>query len=560
MNKKKELSTEQALELAQKAADAGKKEKAEKYYNAILNKYPENQDAIHGIKALNPNTLFRSDLDELKAELEDKKFRDVEVRSKMYLDLYPEVFELYHYLGIALSNQNKHGEALPVLKKAAQLNPNDADVQFHLGTSFFRQRDFKRSIVCYKKTVELSPEYGEAHFQAGNAFFELKDFKNSLEAYEIAIKFFPKSLNVLSNMADCYYSMGNHKEAIKLFKQLLEQTDKKAVIYNKIGDVQLVSGQFNDAIATYAKAIESDPSIMEFHIKQADVHKIKGDYEAAIKKYEDVLSNDVNNPVSIANLSVLNHLLGHDDKSKEYLEKLDDNLFMNLPNVVSKQFCGSYKRFMTKLLEFKENSKSKTSKKLKKIWAFGGDNALSLKGQQATFEGQNYEFDAKWTVNDRALLIAQSGSGVFKLSINHQFSKFEKGTNVLLAFGSNDFIPSALFLQDVKNNFDNIAKSVTGLATGYFNNSLAMVREHELNPIYVSIPAPVVDVNIDGAKEVSVLIQQFNAELKKLCDGEKVTYVDLFSFTDNGDGCADQSKYLEGIRLLPTAIGDALAQ
>ena len=60
-------------------------------------------------------------------------------------------------------------------------------------------------------------------------------------------------------------------------------------------------------------------------------------------------------------LSVLNHLLGHDDKSKEYLEKLDDNLFMNLPNVVSKQFCGSYKRFMTKLLEFKENSKSKVS-------------------------------------------------------------------------------------------------------------------------------------------------------------------------------------------------------
>lgn len=560
MNNKIELSAGQALEKAQKAADEGNKEKAEKYYNAILKKYPENEDAIKGFKALNPNTLFRSDLDELKAALEDKKFRDVEVRSKMLLELYPEVFELYHYIGIALAKQNKHSEALPMFRKAAILNPHDADAQFHLGNALFMHSDFKKAIVCFKNTIDLDPEYGEAHFQAGNAFFELKDFKNSLEAYEIAIKFFPKSLNVLSNMADCYYAMGNHSEAIKLFEKMLEQTDKKEIVYGKIGDVQLVSGKFDKAIATYAKALKANPAIIEFHLKQADVEKVKGDYEAAIKKYEDILVKDMNNPVSFANLSVLNHLLGNDDASKEYIEKLDDRLFMNLQNVVHKQFCSSYKRFMTKLIEFKEENKHTASKAHKKIWAFGGDNAISLKAQKLSFDGEEYEFDAMWTVNDRALLVAQSGNSLFKLSLSHQFSKLEKGTNVLLAFGSNDFLPTTAFLNDAKNNVDNIAKSVTGLVTGYFKNSLEMVREHGLNPIYVSIPAPVVDISVEGAKEVSTLIQQFNTELKKLCKSEKLPYVDLFKFTDNGKGCADQSKYLEGARLIPTAIGDALTQ
>jgi len=560
MNKKKELTAEQALEMAQKAADAGNKTKAEKYYTAVLNKYPDNEEAIEGFKALNPNTLYRSDLDELKAALEANKFREVEVRAKMLLELYPDVFELYHYIGMALANQNKHIEALKMFRKAAELNPNNADAQFHLGNALLMQREFKKAIVCYKKTIDIAPEYGEAHFQAGSAFFELKDYKNSLEAYEIAIKFYPKSVNVHSNMADCYYAMGSYNEALNLFEKLLELTDKKAMVYSKIGDVSLVSGQFVKATAAYAKAAEYDSSILEFYLKQADVEKIKGDYLAAAEKYEDILLLDKKNPVALANLSVLNHLLGNDDSSKEYLEKLDDDLFINLKNVVHNQFCSSYKRFMIKLIEFKENNKSKNSKKLQKVWAFGGDNALSLKGQNVSFNGQDYEIDAKWTVNDRALLVAQSGSSLFKLSLSYQFSTLDKGTNVFLAFGSNDFLPAAAFLQDAKNNFDNIAKSVPGLVTGYFNNSLAMVREHDLNPIYVSIPAPVVDVNIDGAKEVSALIQQFNTELKKLCDAEKLTYVDLFSFTDNGDGCADQSKYLEGIRLLPTAIGDALAQ
>lgn len=560
MNKKNELTAEQALEMAQNAADAGNKKKAEKYYTAVLNKYPDNEEAIEGFKALNPNTLFRSDLDDLKDALEANKFREVEVRCKMLLEQYTEVFELYHYVGIALTKQKKYLEAMPMLKRAAVLNPHNADVQFHLGTALFMQRDFKKAIVCYKKTIDIEPEYGEAHFQAGNAFFELKDFKNSIEAYEIAVKFFPKSLNVLSNLGDCYYAMGEHNEALKLFEKVLELTDKKALAYSKIGDVNLVSGKFDEATAAYANAVEHDAKVLEFYLKQADVEKVKGDYPAAVEKYEDILLKDFNNPVALANLSVLNHLMGNDDASKKHIEDLDDGLFINLENVVHKQFCSSYKRFMTKLVEFKESNKSKTSKKHEKIWAFGGDNAVSIKGQNISFDGQDYEIDAKWTVNDRALLVAQSGTNLFKISLNHQMSKLDKGTNVILAFGSNDFLPAPAFLQDAKKNLENISKSVKGLVTGYFNNSLAMVREHDLNPIYVSIPAPAVLANVDGAKEVSTLIQQFNAELKKLCDAEKLTYVDLFSFTDNGDGCADQSKYLEGIRLQPTAIGDALAQ
>lgn len=560
MNTKNELSAKQALEMAQKAVDAGNKKKAEKYYTAVLNKYPENQDAIDGIKSLHPNTLFRSDLDELEKALEEKKFREVEVRANMLLELYPEVFELYHYLAIALSSQNKHLEALPLFKKAVVLNPHDKDAQFNLGNALFMQRDFKTAIRCYKKVTDLSPEFGEAHFQAGNAFFELKDYKNATEAYEIALKFFPKSINVISNFADCYYSMGHYKEALDLLDKALPLTEKTAKLHNKIGDINLMSGQFDNAIKAYTVASEIDPNIIEFQLKIADVEKTKGDYVAAQKMYSAILEKNENNPICISNLAVLNHLLGNDDLSSQYIEKLDDQSIGALNNPAQRQFCKSYKRFMKKLHSFNQSTKVGADEKLNNIWAFGGDTAVSLKGHQISLNGEKFVCDAKWTANDRALLIARSGDNLFKQSLKHQLSTLEAETNVLFAFGSNDFLPTTNFLQDAKNNKDKISKSVSGLVRGYFNYSLLMAREYNLNPIYVALPAPVVESTVEGAKEVSELIKQFNADLKKLCDEEKITFIDLFAFTDNGDGCADQSKYLEGIHILPTAIGDALAQ
>ena len=560
MTKNKELSAEQALELAKNEADAGNKKKAEKYYNAVLNKYPENKQAIDGIRALHPNTLFRSDLDELEEALQANKFKEVEVRAKMLLELYPEVYELFHILGVALSAQNKNLESLQMFKRAAELCPHSDNIQFNLGNAYFTQREFIKALKCYKKTIDISPDYGMAHFQAGNAFFELKDYKNSIEAFEIAIKFFPKSINVISNFSDCHYDAGNYKEALSLLKGAVALTEKPAKLINKMGDINLHIGQFDNAIEVYQRASEQEPDRIEYHLKIADVEKIRGDYSAAKKRFEKILNVYKDHPICLTNLSVICHLLDEDQLSKSYLDKLDDKKIAALANPGQDQFCMSYKKFMTKLHEFNKLSRGDNTNISDKIYAFGGDTAISLKGHQISIDGEKYIYDAKWLANDRAVMIARTDNNLFKVSLNHQISKLEKGANILFAFGSNDFLPTTAFLKDAKNNKNVIAKSVKGLVTGYFNNSLLMAKDHNLNLTFVAVPAPVVDIMVEGAREVSELIQLFNAELQALCEAEKLTFIDLFSFTDGGNGCADQNMYIEGIHILPTAINDALAQ
>ena len=121
MGNQKSLSTKDALKFAKKAEETGDKEKAQKYFEAILTTYPDNQDAVIGIKRLNPNSLFRSDIDELKELFKESKFWEVEVKCRNYLERYPEVQELYSLLGLVMGIKGAHSEALSHFKKAAEI-------------------------------------------------------------------------------------------------------------------------------------------------------------------------------------------------------------------------------------------------------------------------------------------------------------------------------------------------------------------------------------------------------------------------------------------------------
>ena len=76
MAKKKEFSAKEAMKIADAAAANGEKDKAIKYYKAVLSKYPDNQDAIDGFQSLHTNSLFQSDLDELKELLDRGEYRE----------------------------------------------------------------------------------------------------------------------------------------------------------------------------------------------------------------------------------------------------------------------------------------------------------------------------------------------------------------------------------------------------------------------------------------------------------------------------------------------------
>lgn len=76
----------------------------------------------------------------------------------------------YINLGSILVEQDRIDEAIPVLKKALDLAPNDAVCHLKLGTAYFRRGQLKEAQQALERATQLDPENAAAHYQLGRLY------------------------------------------------------------------------------------------------------------------------------------------------------------------------------------------------------------------------------------------------------------------------------------------------------------------------------------------------------------------------------------------------------
>ena len=221
MVKQKSISAEQALKLGKAAAAEGNKAEAEKYFNAVLVKYPDNKDAIKGIKSLNPNNLYRDDLDELKKLLKNGKYNEVETKAGMYLELYPEVSELYGLLGTSVGARGDHKQALTYFLKAAELSPFGSGVQYNLVLAYKSNGDIENAIKCYKSTIKNDRKFVPAYSNLGNIYMYKEEYDRAIEVLTAAAKIVPDFPDVLMSLATAYKAKGEYAKSIAFIKKVI---------------------------------------------------------------------------------------------------------------------------------------------------------------------------------------------------------------------------------------------------------------------------------------------------------------------------------------------------
>lgn len=260
MAKKKEFSVKEAMKIADAAVAKGDKEKALKYYNAVLSKYPENREAIDGYKNLHTNSLFRSDLDDLKELLNTGEYRELEVRAKMYIELYPDVHELYSCAGIAVKAKGAFDEALIYLKKAAELNPKNPGAQLDLGDTYREVDDFDNALKCFEKSTKIDPKFAPGYNNAGNVYMMRAEFDRAVVCFRKAAQLQPNAPVILMNAAGALKASGDYPSAIMHYHKVISINDTAAFVFLELADCETLNGNPEEAKKIYDVVISQEPN------------------------------------------------------------------------------------------------------------------------------------------------------------------------------------------------------------------------------------------------------------------------------------------------------------
>jgi tetratricopeptide (TPR) repeat protein len=151
----------------------------------------------------------------------------------------PDVWNLHYQRGIAYERLKEWETAEPAFRKALELKPNDADVLNYLGYSLIdKGLKLDEAVKMVEKAVELEPDSGFIIDSLGWAYFRLGRIEDAIVELERAISILPGDATINDHLGDAYWAAGRKSEARFQWNHALKaqpEPGERLKIQNKIG-------------------------------------------------------------------------------------------------------------------------------------------------------------------------------------------------------------------------------------------------------------------------------------------------------------------------------------
>jgi tetratricopeptide (TPR) repeat protein len=138
----------------------------------------------------------------------------------------------YYYIGMLYNQAGRYAEALPLLKKALEINLGDADAWLELGRANAGVGQHQEAIAAFHQVVMYVPDYMEAYqgmeksyralnqigladYAKGMALFGNKDYPKAATALEAVIEQYPDVVDAYLGVGLAYERLGERDKAIK---------------------------------------------------------------------------------------------------------------------------------------------------------------------------------------------------------------------------------------------------------------------------------------------------------------------------------------------------------
>jgi tetratricopeptide (TPR) repeat protein len=136
-----------------------------------------------------------------------------------------QAWQYYNEAG-DLREAGKLDEAVPLLRKAIELDPNFCDAMDNLGVLLRSQGNVEEAIYWYKKSIGIYPDNNVAHQNLAVAYRIQGATNDAIAEYQLLLKIDPNNPEGYFGLGSIYLDLDRPQEAIaqlKIAEQLYEQ-------------------------------------------------------------------------------------------------------------------------------------------------------------------------------------------------------------------------------------------------------------------------------------------------------------------------------------------------
>ena len=191
--------------------------------------------------------------------------------------------------GLECKYQENTEGAIKYFEEALKYMPNDAASMFELSEQYVKANRLDDGFAMIKKAAELDPDNKWYQMRLGLFYRNMEQYDEFIHIYEPLTKKYPGDINLLSDLLDVYLAAEDYDKAIETLDVLEKQAGINTRYYHVLAKVLMDNHQEKEAAKLYEKIKATDPSdpyvnisLLEYYEKEGDVDKAFDEFIAAI--------------------------------------------------------------------------------------------------------------------------------------------------------------------------------------------------------------------------------------------------------------------------------------
>ena len=182
----------------------------------------------------------------------------------------------------------EYDEAIAILQRAIDSNPNSAVLYYLRGCVHFLQLKYHEAIEDFSRTTTLAPHDSDSYVMKGTVQIMLGEYEGAVKEFTTAIAVEPNA-EAYSGRGEAYTEMGEYNAAVKDYERVIDlRPDARAYVGR--GKAYFGLMHFDDAMNNFDKATDLDPSNTEAYLMRGHIHEERKNYEIAIEEYTQIIT------------------------------------------------------------------------------------------------------------------------------------------------------------------------------------------------------------------------------------------------------------------------------
>ena len=201
--------------------------------------------------------------------------------------------------------------AIKNFEEALKFMPDDAASMFELSEQYVKAGRMDEGFVMIKKAAEIDPDNKWYQIRLGLFYRNMEQFDEFIKTYEPLVEKYPEDVNILTELIDVCLMTENYDKALEKLELLEKQAGVNALVSEQRIEIYKRQGKTKQVVSELQRLIEENPENTRYYQMLAKVYMENKKEKEAVKLYEQIKAIDPNDPY--INISLL-----------EYYEKKGD--------------------------------------------------------------------------------------------------------------------------------------------------------------------------------------------------------------------------------------------